>query len=65
MKLILIIINQTNKKWRKIENMKGSQRRLPRRKERVSKLWEFRNKYLEAFNKTTTFGLYHLVDNNE
>ena len=62
MKLILILINQTNKKWRKIENMKGNQRRLPRRKESVLKLWEFRNTYLETFDKTTTFGYIYSID---
>ena len=61
MKLILILINQTNKKWRKIENMKGNQRRVPRRKESVLKLWEFKNKYLEAFDKITTFDYIYIV----
>ena len=62
MKLILILINQTNRKWRKIENMKGNQRRLPRRKERILKLWEFRNEYLQILDKITTFDYIDSID---
>ena len=42
--------------------MKGNQRKLPHRKESVLKLWEFKNKYLETLDKTTTFGYIDSID---
>ena len=38
MKLIFILINQTKRKWRKIENTKDNKKGLPRRKEMILKL---------------------------
>ena len=41
--------------------MKDNQRGLPCTKERVLKLWEFNNKYLETFTNTTTYGYIYII----